>query len=752
MSKGIGDPGRLYNLMPAIYRERDEEQGFPLRDLLGLVAEQSDILYSDILRLWDNFFIETCDRWAIPYIGDLVSNNLLNDARNLKDPDTARDLFLDLAGPDLRPPNAIRTRADVAKTIYYRRRKGTLPMLEELARDVTGWAAHAVEFFELLIWSQNLNHVRLFSTGCPDLRNPEAVDRLNGPFDFMSHTADVRYPAQNEGWYNIRNIGFFLWRLQAYPMENVVARQGVLPWQYYFSPLGNPAPLFSRLRPEGDPAGLATELHVPGPIRPAAFFKDIVPLETMAPPLPDFTEFYGLFEPFPGSPMVPNSNASLVVIRDGVPVPVPPGQVRCRNLETWAQPTGNIVGIDVHRGRMAFGTTFPAQGVDVFYHYGFSADLGGGPYQRNKWLVDAGVSAVRLNVRENGVAPDFPTLNAAIAAWVMGGRPNTVITILDNRNYTLASPLSLADKAFLVIQADDRKRPHITAQGGELQVTGNHPGSELTLSGLLFEGAIHLTGETQRLRVLHTTLVPGRSLREDGTPATLLPSVTVEALDGAGTVINAAFQLQIAFSITGPLRVPNHADSMAILDSIIDGLGNGAVADTGSNNQPGPAASLERVTILGRSFFRKITLATEVIFTDTVIATQQQTGCVRFSFVPFPLESLTPQRYRCQPDLEIQTEIEKAEKIGPLTAAQRTAITALVRARIVPSFTSIHYGHPGYAQLRLGCPVEIRRGADDGSEMGVFCHLKQPERETNLRIRLEEYLPFGLDAGIIYVT
>ena len=37
-----------------------------------------------------------------------------------------------------------------------------------------------------------LNHLRLFSTGCPDLRNPEAVDRLNGAFDFMSHTVDVR--------------------------------------------------------------------------------------------------------------------------------------------------------------------------------------------------------------------------------------------------------------------------------------------------------------------------------------------------------------------------------------------------------------------------------------------------------------------------------------------------------------------------------------------------------------------------------
>lgn len=725
MSNGIDTRDRLYNLMPALYRERDEREGSPLRDLLRIVTEQADIVHSDIELLWDNFFIETCQRWVIAYIGDLISNNLLHDAQNLKAPDTARELFPDLTGPDLRAANAIRTRADVAKTIYYRRRKGTLPMLEELVRDVTGWAAHAVEFFELLIWSQNLNHLRPHSTDCPELHSPQAVDRLNGPFDFMSHTVDVRAPRQDEGWYNIRNIGFFLWRLRAYRAENVVARQATQPWQFHFSALGNSAALFSRHKREGDEAGLATELHVPGPIRPAAFFDN-----------PD--QFYGL-----------TSSDSLVVFRDGVAVPL--GQIRCRDLATWTQPVGNIVGIDVRRGRIAFGTTFvPTTGVDVHYHYGFGADIGAGPYPRAKWLIDSKVPAVRLTVLEGAAAPDFPTLDAAINNWIAQGRPNTVITILDNRSYALASPLTLADTSFLVIQAADGRRPHIVPDGGVLEITGDHPGSELTLSGLLVEGAIRVPGETQLLRLLHTTLVPGRALDEDGEPATLLPSVIVEGADGAGAVINAAFRLRVAFSITGPLRLPNHSDSLVLLDSIVDGLGGAAIAATNTNNQPGPPATLERATLFGGSFFRKLILASEAIFTEPVIVDQRQQGCVRFSFVPD--QSLTPRRHRCQPDLEIATLIERAEKSGPLTAAERAAIIAQVRARMVPSFTSVHYGDPGYAQLHLNSPVEIRTGAEDGSEMGVFCHLKQPQRETNLRIRLEEYLPFGLDPGIIYVT
>ena len=53
----------------------------------------------------------------------------------------------------------------------YRRRKGTAPMLEQLARDVTGWPARAVEFFELLATTQYMNHVRPQAPATADLRD-----------------------------------------------------------------------------------------------------------------------------------------------------------------------------------------------------------------------------------------------------------------------------------------------------------------------------------------------------------------------------------------------------------------------------------------------------------------------------------------------------------------------------------------------------------------------------------------------------
>jgi uncharacterized repeat protein (TIGR01451 family) len=81
-----------------------------------------------------------------------------------------------------------------------------------------------------------------------------------------------------------------------------------------------------------------------------------------------------------------------------------------------------------------------------------------------------------------------------------------------------------------------------------------------------------------------------------------------------------------------------------------------------------------------------------------------------------------------------------------------TALLNRVRKRVEPRFTSIRYGHPGYAQLARSGPEEIARGAHDESEMGAFHDLFQPQRTANLEARLDEYVPAGADAGIVFAT
>jgi hypothetical protein len=270
----------------------------------------------------------------------------------------------------------------------------------------------------------------------------------------------------------------------------------------------------------------------------------------------------------------------------------------------------------------------------------------------------------------------------------------------------------------------------------------------LTLSGVVVEGFVHVAGDIGRLRLLHATLVPGRRLDEDtGAPASANPSLLVDGA-GGGNTINAQARIQIAYSITGPLVVPEHADGIWLLDSIADGLG--ATAIDGGGGAPGAPLVVERSTIFNATHVRSVH-ASESIFTGALTAERTQDGCVRFSYVA--PNSRTPRRYRCQPDLTIAAAIDEALKANPaLTQPERDAIRAHIQRWLVPSFTATRYGLPSYAQLHLACPVEIRTGAEDGAEMGAFSHLKQPQRESNLRVRLQEYLPFGLEPGVLYVT
>ena len=135
---------RLYNLLPVIYRLRRSEQGEPLRALLSIISDELATVKSDITSLYENWFIETSDEWVVPYIGDLLAVRGLNMIK----------------------ATALSQRAYVANTLFYRRRKGTAYVLELLAKDVTGWPAQVVEFFELLQTTQYTLTIAACSISC----------------------------------------------------------------------------------------------------------------------------------------------------------------------------------------------------------------------------------------------------------------------------------------------------------------------------------------------------------------------------------------------------------------------------------------------------------------------------------------------------------------------------------------------------------------------------------------------------------
>src|ERR1043165_7742784 len=80
------NPDRLYELMPVIYRQRDADQGYPLQALLRVIAEQVDVVEGDIDQLYKNWFIETCEDWCVPYIGELIGYRPVHEAGEPGDP------------------------------------------------------------------------------------------------------------------------------------------------------------------------------------------------------------------------------------------------------------------------------------------------------------------------------------------------------------------------------------------------------------------------------------------------------------------------------------------------------------------------------------------------------------------------------------------------------------------------------------------------------------------------------------------
>ena len=152
--------------------------------------------------------------------------------------------------------------------------------------------------------------------------------------------------------------------------------------------------------------------------------------------------------------------------------------------------------------------------------------------------------------------------------------------------------------------------------------------------------------------------------------------------------------------------------------------------------------TIVRSTVFGQVQIHAVELAENCIFIGQMTVARRQLGCMRFCYVT--PESRTPRRYQCQPDLVVKKMAENESDQAVIDAAQQ-----LEAIRVRPVFNSVRYGTPTYCQLADSCAEEIKRGADDQSELGVYHHLYQFQRMANLRVRLNEYVPARMDVGII---
>jgi hypothetical protein len=258
-----------------------------------------------------------------------------------------------------------------------------------------------------------------------------------------------------------------------------------------------------------------------------------------------------------------------------------------------------------------------------------------------------------------------------------------VVEIADSRTY---SPVSNAGGiTSLTLQAADRQRPYLklTSDWALDAAAGEH--ATLTFEGL-WTGAegdfsIVLAGHYERVTIRHSTI----------------DAIAVEI---AGRVE----ELVIESSIVAEVRTSGtgSAGTLKAQDSILRGIALG-----------GANAELNRVTVFGAVQVDELTASEALILGDAQVA-NTQAGCFRFSAAP--AGSRVPRAY------------ESYKFSGSTTHY----------------FVSRVFGEPGYAQLSENAPEALRRGAENGSEIGAFSGLLNPIKLDGLKSKVDEYAPLGL--------
>ncbi|CAN5364597.1 hypothetical protein BH10PSE14_BH10PSE14_03900 [soil metagenome] len=751
----------LMALLPQYLRTRDATEGRALEALMGVLGGELGTVERDLDQLYDNWFIESCEPWVIPYIGALIG-----------------------ARP-MRPfgGNEVGLRSYIANTLGYRQAKGTAAALEQIARDVTGWPVVAVEFFQRLGWSQNVNHVRPGAPGTVSIRDAEAARLAGGAFGIGGFSAGAGPAGGAQGRYAIRNVGLFVWRLDAQPLGFLSSEpagylgglmprvSAIGPGFRFFDPLGADRALFNRPKADRSIAGRVDERMVPAPLDRRLLHRDLNRLRDGTP---------GGGQWFDDTPVIR--------LRLGG-TEVPPARLHSCNLETrddgsgnptWRRPenAGHIL-FDPELGRLALHASDEGKSVEASCAFAAPFAIGGGPYDRsasfNAWReaffvanaappwvvgVSARVADQTNDVLQGGVV--VGSLAAAIERWQQEATAGMrgIILLLDNASY--AEDLSGANHlvripagARLAIAAADW--PRIKLPGGvigrdlagiaplyrrpqvqaDIRVRALPPGAgeepgELLLDGLLIEGEVAvMAGALGALSLRHCTI--------GASAGGLAKGVRVVSQNGELAV-------DLDHCITGPLKLAQAGGGLTITDSIVgedrtleaDPDKLALVVDALSAD-----ADIARSTIFGRTRVRSIE-AENSLFIGTTRAGQRQQGCVRFCYAP--LTSRVPRRYRCQPDGALAAAEQTAG--APLPDAERIRIARAV----APIFTASAYPASAFGQLALTGPAEIAAGGFGGAEIGAGFASGEPFRRANLADMLDEFLPFGLTAAPLFQT
>jgi hypothetical protein len=580
-------------LPPAVRAE--PEPGAPrlLDLLLAAVDGQVGALHDDLDRLWDDFFVESCADWAVPYLGALLGL----------------------------PPDA--GRREVAYAVALRRRKGTPAALEDFGFVVTGLTVRVLEGWQQTAWAQRLGHPPPLRTVAHAPGDRVARGRFGGPFE------SGRRVFTPGGRWHPRAVTAVVWPWQVRTLTDTVAAPLTVPDRFALDPLGGEAPLYLRPRrpriasEAGAPASVAqtrTGDEADAPVRATYRVLEALGPVDHGPPLA-----------LPaGHPLAPSGALLSLTVQSG---PVPPSAVRFGTVPaTGAVPTppgpGQVL-VDLNRGHVQLGAGL-AGPVRATWHRAFAGTFGAFASRAEEHL---GARVVVVVNPASGTAE--PTLAAAFAkaralsagldpAGSRDGVPDVEIRL--ETSDRLAAPPAQAFTPAVPrwrIVAPALVTPTIV---GDLDL--DLPGGRVELAGFLHSGTLRVGGRLAEVR---------------------LDGVTQDPTAGGIAVADTAWQLALTVRrcVIGPLRADLSALPVTLADSVVDGRRRRARPCGGDPQAAPPVAAVDRasrfapalvtsaVTFLGPVVAESVT-AVDTIFADGLDVVQQQEGGVRHCYLAPP--------------------------------------------------------------------------------------------------------------------
>ena len=247
-------PDHLYELLPVVHRARDAERGYPLRALLRVINEQVNVVEDDIAQLYENWFIETCEDWVVPYIGDLIGYRPVHEAGDPGSAETAQG----------RSKNRILIpRREIANTLALSAAQGHAGAARSAGQRrgrLAGAGGRVLHAARLDAAHQSpaprpRSHRRpARRRRARSGRRPIRLSRAHG------RRAAHRVATAAEGRYNIPSVGVFVWRLAVLLRH---ARAGLLRRSRRPALLSRSArsatttPLYTKPDPETEPTHIA---------------------------------------------------------------------------------------------------------------------------------------------------------------------------------------------------------------------------------------------------------------------------------------------------------------------------------------------------------------------------------------------------------------------------------------------------------------------------------------------------------------